>query len=298
MTSIEFFCLKQCYKKNGSIAQNEIWSFLKEMFPIEDIIVNGRKAIYPLELDMYIPSKNFAIEYDGVYWHSSNRSDTPKRYHINKTLMCQKKNIRLIHVLETEWISKKDIVKSIIKSKLGIYDHIIYGRKCELRELTNKEYQEFINLNHVQGYTVAPIRLGLFHNNELVACIGIGKSRFKKDEMEVIRFCNKLNTLVVGGLSKLIKHSGIKELVSYVDLRYFNGSGYEKAGFKFVSQSTPSYVYVKGVNILSRFQCQKHKLPVLLGDKFNSDLTEVENMTLSGYLQIYDCGTLKFVYNN
>jgi hypothetical protein len=211
-------------------------------------------------------------------------------------MLCQNKNIQLLHIFETEWEFKQEIVKSIIKSKLGIYDKKIYARKCQIRELSNQEYQEFIDLNHIQGCNniYPPIKLGLFYNNELVSCIGIGKSRFKKGETELIRFCNKLNTLVVGGLSKLLKHSEVKGLVSYVDLRYFNGPGYEKAGFKFISRSAPSYVYVKNTEVLSRFQCQKHKLPKLLGDKFCPEMTEVENMTLAGYYQIFDCGTLKY----
>jgi hypothetical protein len=35
-----------------------------------------------------------------------------------------------------------------------------------------------------------------------------GKNRFKKqsNEWEMIRFCNKLNTNIIGGASKLFKH--------------------------------------------------------------------------------------------
>jgi hypothetical protein len=153
-----------------------------------------------------------------------------------------------------------------------------------------------MDLNHIQGFAAARIKLGLFHNDELVSAIGVSKSRFSKDEMELVRFCNKMNTKIIGGLSRLIKHSGVKNLISYVDLRYFNGSGYEKAGFRFVHQSTSSYMYVNNTEILSRYKCQKHKLPKLLGDKFNSELTEKENMLLAGYFQIYDCGTLKYHY--
>jgi hypothetical protein len=99
---------------------------------------------------------------------------------------------------------------------------------------------------------------------------------------------------VNGELSRLIKHSKIQDLISYVDLRYFNGSGYEKAGFKLESKSSPGYIYVKDSEILKRYQCQKHKLAKLLGDKFDPLLTEEENMSLSGYYKIYDCGMLKY----
>jgi ribosomal protein L33 len=254
------------------------------------------KIIPPLQLDVVIPSKNLAIEYNGVYWHSNLPAGTPKDYHLNKTKLCQEKGIQLIHIFENEWLYKRDIVKSIIKSKLGVYKKVVYARKCEVKELSNQEYREFVNLNHIQGYAPSKIRLGLFYNNELVSCIGVGNSRFNRSEMELIRFCNKLNISVVGGLSKLIKHSGIDNLISYVDLRYFDGSGYQKAGFKLVSQSKSGYFYIskKDGSILTRLQCQKHKLSKLLGDKFDSSLTEEENMILAGYYKIYDCGMLKF----
>jgi len=50
-----------------------------------------------------------------------------------------------------------------------------------------------------------------------------------------LRFCNKLNYSVVGGASKLFKHfiknNKPKNIISYSDNRYFDGSLYEKLGF-------------------------------------------------------------------
>lgn len=165
-----------------------------------------------------------------------------------------------------------------------------------MKAIDEKEYQLFLTQNHIQGFVPTPIRLGLFYNGELVSCIGIGKSRFKKDETELLRYCTKTGTIVVGGLSRLIKNSGIKDLISYVDLRYFDGTGYSKAGFELISKSKPGYIYIREKEILTRYQCQKGNLPKLLGDKFHPELTEVENMTLAGYYQLYDCGMLKFRY--
>ena len=284
-----------CYKKQlcgKSIGELELFNFIKGVYSEFDVINSSRKIIGPLELDIYIPDKKLAIEYNGIYWHNSNIKD--KYYHLNKTNLCKDKDIQLLHIFETEWLYKQEIVKSIINSKLNIYENKIYARKCIIKDLPNEEYKEFLELNHIQGYISAKIKLGLFYNNELVSCIGIGKSRFKNNETELIRFCNKLNTTVIGGLSRLIKYSKVKELISYVDLRYFNGSGYEKAGFELESQSAPGYIYSNGKNILTRYQCQKHKLFKLLGDKFDKNLTEEENMLLSNYYKIYDCGMLKY----
>ena len=77
----------------------------------------------------------------------------------------------------------------------------------------------------------------------------------------------------------------------------------EKYGVEFPLQSSEirkkklrklNYHWVKGDEIYTRYQCQKHKLKKILGDKFNKDLSENENMTLNGYIKIYDCGNLVF----
>ena len=288
-------CCPNCAKYNISNEEIEVGRFVSDLIGFENIIKNSFDIIgNRRELDIYIPSKKLAIEYDGIYWHSTEYK--PKNYHIEKTLLCRDKNIRLIHVFSNDWVERKDVVKSIISSALGIYKETIYARKCEVKELDNELYKNFLNENHIQGYYKAKIKLGLFYNNELVSCIGIDESRYKKDEIEVIRFCNKLNTKVLGALSKLIKHSGIKSLVSYVDLKYFNGIGYEKAGFKLIRRNPPSYFYIenKTFKILKRERCQKHRLHKLLGDKFDSNLTETQNMLNNGYLKIYDCGNLKY----
>lgn len=288
----------KCYKDKRSEAEGEIYQYVKDLLPGEEIIKNGRTLLDGLELDMYIPSKRFAIEYDGTYWHSANLRGIDPEYHLKKTELCNRKNVQLIHIFENEWLHKKEIVKSIIASRLGIYERKIFARKCVVKELTDKEYQTFLELNHLQGYAFASRRLGLFFDDELIACMGIGKSRFESEKTELIRFCAKIGVIVIGGLSRLLKHSNATEMISYVDRRYFSGSGYEEAGFKLIGITRPGYIYIKNEQVLSRYACQKHLLSGILGDQYNSELTELENMTNSGYYQVFDCGMLKFKYSD
>jgi hypothetical protein len=128
-----------------------------------------------------------------------------------------------------------------------------------------------------------------------------GKNRFKKNsnEFELVRFCNKLNTNVVGGASKLFKHflknynEECKDIISFSDRRFFNGSLYSMLGFDFESYTSPSYIYWKDNRILNRMSCQKHKLHKLL-DNFNPELSEYENMKMNGYRRVWDCGNTKW----
>lgn len=257
-----------------------------------NIIENDRSIIAPKELDIYIPSKKVAIEFNGLYWHSKY----DKTYHLNKTLECEKKGIRLIHIWEDLWESKQDIYKSIIASALGVYERRIYARNCECKEISSEEYRDFLERNHIQGSINSSIRLGLFYESELVQVAGWGKSRFKKDEMELHRMCSKLNTQVIGGFSKLIKHSNLKKFISYVDRSLYDGKGYEASGFTIIGTTPPSYFYYRNGRRLNRIQAQKHKLGKLL-ENFDASLSETENMLNNKYIRIFDCGNLKVVFN-
>ncbi len=126
-----------------------------------------------------------------------------------------------------------------------------------------------------------------------------GKPRYSKDaEWELIRFATKAGTQVFAGLQKLIvefarTHSGT--LLSYANLRYSAGGVYEALGFRLVRRTQPSYWWCHpNGDVLSRYQCQKHRLPDLL-DNFDETLSETENMTAHKYFKSWDCGNLVYL---
>lgn len=273
-----------------------IFNYIRSIYS-GTIIQRTRKVISPYELDIYIPEKNLAIEYNGVYWHSIN-AGMDKKYHLNKTLMCEEKGIRLIHIFQNEWKDHSDICKSIIASALGIYDKKLYARNCNIKEVSLNDSIQFLEENHIQGSVKSEYQLGLYNNNELVQLITIGKSRYKKGEYELLRMCTKANTQVIGGFSKLMKHQPYKEIYSYIDRSKFNGVGYYKSNYEFVSNTAISYYYWSALTgKLNRLVCQKHKLVKLLGEKFDNSKTESQNMIDAGFYQIYDCGNIKVKYS-
>lgn len=278
---------------HSSIAEKQIAQFIKDAYNGE-VVENSRQVIKPRELDIYIPEKKLAIEFNGDYWHSVD-AGTPKLYHLEKTKMCEEAGIRLIHISELEWAEKRERCESLIKSALGIYERRIYARSCNVREVSSDEARAFLDANHMQGSVRSSFRLGLYEGDELVQLICIGKSRFKQGEVELLRMCSKLGVQVVGGFSKLMAHQPYDELASYVDRSKFNGAAYAASGWELIGETPPSYRYWRvGLHeYVSRFEAQKHELAKLLGDAFNPALTERENMEAAGYARIYDCGNLK-----
>ena len=292
-------CLK-CFPLNPQYSkyEKEIVEFIKSFY-FGEIKENDKSIISPYELDIIIPEKKIAIEFDGLYWHSDEVLSN-KNYHLMKTDKCNEQKYHLIHIFENEWIYKQDIVKSRLKNLLGIYEKTIYARKCEIKEINNDISIKFQNENHIQGSVNSSINIGLFFNDELVSLMTFSKSRMsKKYEYELVRFCNKLNYHVIGGASKLLKYFERnykpKSIVSYADRRWSKGNLYEKVGFNLSHISKPNYWYVlRGtLNIESRIKYQKHKLKKIFKN-FNDKLSEYENMKNNNYIQIYDCGNIVF----
>ena len=285
-------------KVYNSKYEAEIHEWLSSIYSGE-ILVNKYGIIKDAtkkQLDFYILDKQLAIEFNGDFIHSANYGKSAD-YHLNKTTLCSEQGIRLIHIFEHEWLTKQDILKSIISSALGIYKTRVYARKCELRDVSSKEAREFLEINHLQGFVPSSYRVGLYYNNTLIQLLCFGKNRFKKNEIELLRMCTKLNTQVAGGLSKLLKHQPYTNFISYVDLSKFSADGYLKNNFEIIGQSSPNYKYIKGERVLNRLRAQKHKLPKLLGNDFDASKTESENMQDAGWCKIYDCGNLKLLYS-
>ncbi len=289
---------EKCFPNSASsIGEKEVLDFIKSIYDGRimtkaQTVLKNRK-----ELDIYMPGKNVAVEFDGMLWHSEQYGKD-QSYHLSKTNECNSMGIHLVHIFEDEWINKKEIVKDRLMSILGISSRRIFARKCKMMEISSKESNEFLERNHLQGGDNSSIRYGLFHEDELVSVMTFGRPRFNRNyDWELIRYASKLGVRVIGGASKLLNafisiHKG--SIISYADRRYSNGNLYENLGFKLIGVSKPNYWYFKKNIRFNRYRCQKHKLPKLLGDGFDPVLSEQENMLKNGYKMIYDCGNLIF----
>lgn len=296
--------LEQCREFEFEISQQTNYSLgekqMADFIEARGIkIVRGSKSIIsPKELDIFVPEKNLAFEFNGVFWHSCPfEIPENEQRHLLKTQLCEKQNITLIQIYDDEWIEKQDLVKSMILSKLGIYNRKINARECEIKETTSKQSTEFLKENHIQGPIGGFKKLGLFYQSELVSLMVIGNSRFKnnKDIAELLRFCSKRNVSVRGGFSKLLKHFGQK-LISYCDRRFSDGNIYKNNG-NLISITKPGYFWVNiaGTKRIPRYKTQKHMLSAFLGENFNPEETEDQNMFRMKYRKIYDCGNFKFL---
>lgn len=122
-------CSKQL---RTSFPEQVIFYYLKKQF---DDAANGDKKTIGMELDIYIPSLKTAIEYDGVYFHNSERG---LRREQKKNQLCKDKGIRLIRIRErglcnygdcecisideiNDYTSMGNVVSKVLES-LGVYN--------------------------------------------------------------------------------------------------------------------------------------------------------------------------------
>jgi len=284
---------KVCNPQSTSKGESEVAEFIKTIET--NVITNTKKIITPLELDIYLPHKKIAIEYNGVYWHSTMHKD--KYYHIDKFLKCKELGIHLIQIFEDEWTTKQSIIKNRLLAILG-HAPKIYGRKTIASKISNKESSNFVDKYHIQGKAASSVSYGLHYDDTLVAVMTFGRSRYYNTEnaWELIRYCS-VGT-VVGGASKLFKQFvdeyNPKEVVSYANRCWsYDGGLYKALGFtnQTENERNVGYYYIKNNKRHHRSSFTKKRL-VEMG--YDESLTEETIMINNGFLKIYDAGNYKY----
>jgi len=277
-----------CFSKSRSQAEIEIYDLVLEYE--KNVSYSDRTIISPKVLDIVVKDRHFAIEYNGLYWHSELcEKQLDKRYHINKTLKCKEKQINLFHIFSDEWRDKKEIVKSMILHRIEKTKRKIFARKTIVKTVSASDRKIFFEQNHISGDTGAQFSIGLYHEDELVSCISFRKPIQKKWKgyVEIARFANVINTVVVGSLSKLLKESikmldlsQVRGIITYADRRFGEGNGYGKVGFTHFGDTGIDYWYTDGVKRINRFSV-----------KAKNGITEREIAKNMNIGRIYGCGS-------
>jgi conserved hypothetical protein len=269
----------------------EIVNFIKTFY-LGEIVTNSKDIIPPMELDIYVPSLNLAIEFNGSYWHSEKFK--PKDYHLLKYNLCKDKNIRLISIWEWETLKDKEKIKNFIKNTI-IEKIKLQARKFQIKEVSIKEQREFLKYNHLQGYIPCTLALGLYKSDELIQIMTLRVKNKKDKTWEIGRLATRVGYSVIGGAERLFKNLqkmvDYKEIISYNNMDKFTGEVYERLGLTFESITIP-YGWIRNNVYLPRYQTQKSKL---IKQGFDKNKSESEIMRDEGFSKIYLTGVSKFV---
>jgi hypothetical protein len=107
-----------CCAKSWSKGEKEVLEYIKTIYTGK-IIENDRTTILNnltnrnLELDIWMPELNLAIEYNGLYWHSDEYSMKNDSIKLEE---CKNKGITLMIIMDNEWKSSSDEIKKKLKN--------------------------------------------------------------------------------------------------------------------------------------------------------------------------------------
>ncbi len=292
------------YKKTYSFPKiQKQLEIKKELEKIDsNILFNTRKIITPLELDIYLPDKKFAIEFNGSFWHSEAcvEPKEARMKHRQKLDLCRAQGIRLFNIFENHWDTRSVQLLNFIKTILGANSIKVAARKCII---SNTECREFINNNHIQGYGARTLKFfNLEYNGEIMASMTASKHHRQNVEGNPIvlnRLCFKDGVSVQGGSSKLFKQllewakkEGYDRILSWSDNCWTEGEIYKVLGFSLVKEYDPDYFYWSSLDkkYYSKQSQQKKKTNCPIG------MTEREWCEERGLFRIFDCGKKLFEF--
>lgn len=107
-----------CYSgRQTSFAEQAVFFYIKQLYP--DAISRYKAGFLgKFELDIFIPSIKYAVEYDGEAWHKENKLERETR----KYLLCKEHGITLIRLREQMPEQNSDIADYMIGMK-DLYRH-------------------------------------------------------------------------------------------------------------------------------------------------------------------------------
>lgn len=295
-------------KSFSSVAEKEIAEILSTLG--EEVITNSRSILQGTELDIYLPQRQFAIEYNGLYWHSMDKNGMYREYHRDKWRACKDRGIQLVQIWEDDWSLRRETVLRGLLYKLGLLEKAstlmpelglpavkrIYARATRVSEVALDEVRDFLEDNHVQGFASGSYYLGLRDAaNELVSCIVLKKEQGRT--LNIIRYAT--DRTVVGGFTKLVSYAernlDVARFVTFSDHCVSDGGLYESNGFFLDKELPPSYSYMVNGKREHKFGYRLKRFKNDPNLKWKAGLSERELAQLNGMPRIYDAGKTRWV---
>lgn len=251
--------------------------------------------------DLY-KEPNILIEINPIYTHNClqgtwyGSEPKTKEYHRDKTQYAVDNNYKCINIFDWDDIEK---IKYLLQDK-----QTIYARQLTLKSVSEEECNNFLNSYHFQNSCKGQIlRFGLYYKDILVEIMTFGKPRYNKNyEWELLRLCTKPNYKVVGGAEKLFKHfvDAITptNIISYCDYSKFTGEVYTKLNFKQRGIAIPSKHWIKGSQHITDNLLRQRGFDQLFNTNYGKGTSNEELMIEHGWLPIYDCGQITFVWQS
>lgn len=291
--------------------------------PGVEVLTNDRSLLSGRELDVVVPSRHVAVEYEGLWYHSeAMQRDTAS--HLDKVRACARLGYRLVLVWEDDWRRRRDVVVAMLAHKLHALDRLaiacpgidpkacgrVYARSLDVRRVGGHDAAAFLEANHVQGAVTATLHLALVdQDGDIRALLSArsprAQSRTRRADgtWELVRFatCGE----VPGAASRLLAHAtgllrsqGLTRWVSFSANDVSDGGLYERLGFKRDGDVRPDYRYFGHVTGDVRRPKESFQLRRFRDDPalaYEDGWTEVRAARENGLVRVWDAGKVRWV---
>ena len=284
--------------RNESSKEMELLAYIKDIYK-GAVIQHDKNILNGKELDILLPDKKLALEFNGNYWYSLKE----KYYHQQKTIACATQGIHLIHVFEYEWDNDKTRkkIENYIYSLLSNNKERVYARNTVVKNINDECAKNFLDEYHLQGSVSSKINIGCYYKDQLIGVMTFGKPRFNNTyEYELHRFCWVSTVSVIGGAEKMFSYFlsmyNPTSIITYSDISKFTGNIYTRLRFTPIQPkpiTKPNYVWVShhGNDVKTRYQT--YKADLIRKGLGNKEQTEREIMESLDYYMIHDSGNIR-----
>ena len=287
------------YEKQVSTLGNRISAINKEFAKF----INTTDFEFPIGKYSYDLKKgDTLIEINPTFTHNSYENklfgrfgNLDKRYHLNKSELAREVGYNCIHIFDWDDWEK---IRYLLQDK-----ETLYARNLNIKGVSKEDTAEFLNKYHIQNTCKGQeVRIGLYKDDELIEIMTFGVPRYNKNyEWELLRLCTKAEYKVVGGAERLFKYFietfNPNGIISYCDFSKFTGDVYTRLGFKQKGKPKPSKHWSKGEEHITDNLLRQRGYDQLFGTKYGKGTSNDELMLENGWLPIYDCGQITFIWN-
>jgi hypothetical protein len=177
-----------------------------------------------------------------------NTEMLPKKYVENFHFSWVKKGYRVIWVKRFEWedLRKRNVLQSLILHACGKTKNRIFARNTYAEIIQSKDLRDFFDNSSFYGYRNASFAVCLKDKktNEILMAMNFGhpyygKNKYGENSVECIRAASKPHTVIVGGMSKLMKFmiekfgNTFKTIIYYIDDSHYSSNSMNSIGFSY-----------------------------------------------------------------
>jgi G:T-mismatch repair DNA endonuclease (very short patch repair protein) len=226
--------------KRGSKPEDEIFEFLtKKGFVVKQ---SDRTLLRSKEIDLYLPENDFAIEFNGVYWHTEERGKG-ETYHYDKWLDCKNQGVELVQIWEDDWMRNKEVILKSLLQKL-----VPNVKKAtvikEVKVISETMAQDFITTNSSAVVVNANVYVGSFDSKDILSSVATLNTT--EESVTIVSFVAKpYPAKAFGNILDFIASTYPGATVTFVDDNCFSFSNVlEEYGFVATDTLKPDFMHV------------------------------------------------------